>query len=46
MEGLLDEARKQMAGRKFTAALDLLREAQKLDPIGPSAAHPAGATGE
>ncbi len=35
MEGLLDEARKQMAGRKFTAALDLLREAQKLDPSAP-----------
>ena len=35
VEGLLDEARKQMAGRKFTAALDLLREAQKLDPTAP-----------
>jgi serine/threonine-protein kinase len=35
VEGLLDEARKQMAGRKFTAALDLLREAQKLEPSAP-----------
>jgi serine/threonine-protein kinase len=35
VEGLLDEARKQMSGRKFTAALDLLREAQKLDPAAP-----------
>src|SRR5271165_2434363 len=35
VEGLLDEARKQMVGRKFTAALDLLREAQKLDPSAP-----------
>src|SRR5271157_385845 len=35
VEGLLDDARKQMAGRKFTAALDLLREAQKLDPGAP-----------
>jgi eukaryotic-like serine/threonine-protein kinase len=35
VEGLLDEARKQMGGRKFTAALDLLREAQKLDPAAP-----------
>src|SRR5271165_7239389 len=35
VEGLLDEARKQMAGRRFTAALDLLREAQKLDPNAP-----------
>ena len=35
VEGLLDEARKQMAGRKFTAALDLLREAQKMDPSAP-----------
>jgi serine/threonine-protein kinase len=35
VEGLLDEARKQMSGRKFTAALDLLREAQELDPSTP-----------
>ena len=35
VEGLLDQARKQMAGRKFTAALDLLREAQQLDPSAP-----------
>jgi eukaryotic-like serine/threonine-protein kinase len=35
VEGLLDEARKQMSGRKFTAALDLLREAQNLDPSAP-----------
>ena len=35
VEGLLDQARKQMSGRKFTAALDLLREAQKLDPATP-----------
>jgi len=35
VEGLLDEARKQMAGRKFTAALDLLREAQNLEPATP-----------
>ncbi len=38
-EGLLDEARRQMAARKFTAALDVLREAQKLDPSAPSTAH-------
>ncbi len=35
VEGLLDEARKQMVGRRFTAALDLLKEAQKLDPSAP-----------
>ena len=35
VEGLLDEARKQMGGRRFTAALDLLKEAQKLDPSAP-----------
>jgi eukaryotic-like serine/threonine-protein kinase len=35
VEGLLDEARRQMSGRKFTAALNLLREAQKLDPSTP-----------
>ena len=46
VEGLLDEARKQMAGRKFTAALDLLREAQKLDPSAPSVTHPAGKISE
>ena len=35
VEGLLDESRKYMSARKFTAALDVLREAQKLDPSAP-----------
>jgi len=35
VEGLLDAARKYMGERKFTSALDFLREAQKLDPSAP-----------
>ena len=35
VETLLDEARKYMAERKFTSALDFLREAQNLDPSAP-----------
>ena len=35
VDGLLDDARKQMVGRRFTAALDLLKEAQQLDPSAP-----------
>jgi serine/threonine-protein kinase len=38
VELLLDEARKRMAVRKFTAALDLLLEAKKLDPSAPQLA--------
>ncbi len=35
LETLLDEARRQMSARKFTAALNLLKEAQCLDPSAP-----------
>ncbi len=35
MEGYLSEARQQISSRKFTAALDILKRAQELDPVAP-----------
>ncbi len=36
MESLLEAARKEMAGRRYTAAFDLLKEAEKVDPDAPT----------
>jgi hypothetical protein len=35
MEGYLQEARQQISSRKFTAALDILKQAEGLDPAAP-----------
>jgi len=36
MEQLLDSARKEMSNRRYTAAFDLLQEAEKVDPDAPA----------
>lgn len=36
MEGLLESARKEMSNRQYTAAFDLLKEAEKVDPEYPA----------
>jgi serine/threonine-protein kinase len=36
LEGLLEAARKEMANRRYTAAFDLLKEAEKVDPEAPA----------
>ncbi len=36
MENLLDSARKEMSNRRYTAALDILKEAEKVDPDAPA----------
>ncbi len=35
MEGYLLEARQQISSRKFTAAMDILKRAEELDPVAP-----------
>ena len=36
LEGLLEAARKEMANRRYTAAFDILKEAEKVDPEAPA----------
>jgi eukaryotic-like serine/threonine-protein kinase len=36
MENLLESARKEMSNRRFTAAFDILKEAEKVDPDAPA----------